>query len=300
LGEQAALTGWAHRLCVAEAGIKEAQGDLPGALDLFDEAERLYVRTPLPDVRPIAALKARNWVRQGQLAQALGWAREQGLSATDELTYLREFEHITLARVLIAQGQNEQAPTFIHTTNELLKRLLQTAEAGQRTGSVIAILIGQALADQAQGDIPGAIAVLERALILAAPEGYVRIFMDEGRPMVALLAKMEGKGGTPAVKAYVRRLLANVEVPQEVRTLPLEAGGNKPAAHNLQAWVEPLSEREMEVLQLLRSELSGPEIARELVVSLNTLRTHTKNIFSKLGVNNRRAAINRAQELDLF
>ena len=105
LGEQAALTGWPHRLCVAQARMKEAQGDLAGALDLLDEAERQYVRNPLPD-RPIAALKARVWVRQGQLTEALAWAREQGLSPDDDLSYLREFEHLTLARVLIARYQN--------------------------------------------------------------------------------------------------------------------------------------------------------------------------------------------------
>ena len=108
LGEQGALTGWPHRLCVAQARMKEAQGDLAGALDLLDEAERLYVRNPLPD-RPVAALKARTWVRQGQLTEALSWVREQSLSPDDDLSYLREFEHLTLARVLIAQIQNQIA-----------------------------------------------------------------------------------------------------------------------------------------------------------------------------------------------
>ena len=112
LGEQTALTGWPHRLCVAQARLKEAQGDLDGALALLDEAERLYVRNPLPD-RPIAALKARVWVRQGKLTEALGWAREQGLSADDDLSYLREFEHITLARVLIARYKSDREMTLL-------------------------------------------------------------------------------------------------------------------------------------------------------------------------------------------
>ena len=102
LGEQGALTGWPHRLGVAQARMKEAQGDLAGALALLDEAERQYVRNPLPD-RPIAALKARVWIRQGKLTEALSWVREQDLSPDDDLSYLREFEHLTLARVLIAR-----------------------------------------------------------------------------------------------------------------------------------------------------------------------------------------------------
>jgi LuxR family maltose regulon positive regulatory protein len=298
LGEQAALTGWPHRLCVAEAGIQEIQGDLAGALDRLNEAERQYVRSPLPNVRPIAALKARIWIRQGRWAEALNWAREQGLSAEDDLNYLREFEHITLARVLIARYKNDGTADAIHAALGLLERLLQAAQAAQRMGSVIAILVVQALAWQAQDDIARALVLLERALDLAEVEGYIRIFVDEGAPMIALLTKFEGKRATPRMKVYVQQLLAALEGSKEAR--PRESLQAMPASHKLQALVEPLSERELEVLKLLRSELSGPEIARELVVSLNTLRTHTKNIFSKLGVNSRRAAIHRAEELDLF
>ena len=182
LGEQAALTGWPHRLCVAQARLKEAQGDLAGALVLLDEAERQYVRNPLPD-RPIAALKARVWVRQGQLTEALAWVREQSLSPDDDLSYLREFEHLTLARVLIARYKTDRVDDDLHAALGLLERLLQAAEAGGRTGSVIEILMLQALAHQAQGDLPRALASLERALTLAEPEGYVQVFVDEGEPI---------------------------------------------------------------------------------------------------------------------
>ena len=121
------------------------------------------------------------WVAQGRLGEALGWAREQGLSADDDLSYLREFEHITLARVLLARYKSDREDRSIHEAMGLLERLLQAAEAGERTGSVIEILVLQALAHQAQGDIPAALVPLERALTLAEPEGYVRIFVDEGR-----------------------------------------------------------------------------------------------------------------------
>ena len=160
LGEQVELPDWQYRWCIAQARLKETQGDLDGALDLLDEAERLYVRTPLPDVRPIAALKARVWVAQGRLAEALDWARERGLSVDDDLSYLREFEHITLARVLIAQYKSDRADRSIHEAVGLLERLLKAAEEGGRTGSVIEILVLQALAHEAQGNIPRAARLL--------------------------------------------------------------------------------------------------------------------------------------------
>ena len=169
-----------YRWYVAMARIKEAQGDLDGALDLLDEAERQYVESPDPDVRPVAALKTRVWVAQGRLTEALGWTRERGLSAHDDLSYLREFEHITLARVLLARYQSDREERYIHEAMGLLERLLKAAEAGGRMGSVIEILVLQALAHEAQGDSPSALVPLERALSLAEPEGYVRSFWTKG------------------------------------------------------------------------------------------------------------------------
>ena len=109
LGEHTGFPQNRYRWRVAMARIREAQGDLDGALDLLDEAERLYVSDFSPNVRPVAAMKTRVWVAQGRLGEALGWAREQGLSAQDDLSYLREFEHITLARVLLAQYRSDRA-----------------------------------------------------------------------------------------------------------------------------------------------------------------------------------------------
>jgi LuxR family maltose regulon positive regulatory protein len=224
------------------------------------------------------------YVRQGRLTEALGWARERGLSADDDLSYLREFEHITLARMLIAEYKSERVERSIHEAMGLLERLLQAAKAGGRTGSVIEVLMLQALAHQAQGDTASALVSLERALTLAEPEGYVRIFVDEGPPMAALLREATKHGIAPNYVSQLRGAFGKVE-------------GTRPVTQLL---IEPLSERELEVLRLLGTELNGPEIARELMVSLNTMRTHTKNIYSKLGVNNRRAAVRRAEELDLL
>jgi LuxR family maltose regulon positive regulatory protein len=257
----------------------------------LDEAEREYVRNPLPDP-PVAALKARMWVRQGRLNEAFAWVREQNLSPDDELSFMREFEHFTLARALIARYNTDRADGDLQAALSLLARLLQAAEAGGRNGSVIEILILQSLAHQAQGDGPRALASLERALSLAEPEGYVRIFVDKGEA-VRLLIEIQSRNRDHPLSGYADKLLSAFAQP--AATTP------KSKIKNLKSEiVEPLSERELEVLKLLRSELSGPEIAEQLIVSLNTLRSHTKSIFNKLGVNNRRAAVRRAEELDLF
>ncbi|HEX2981216.1 MAG TPA: LuxR C-terminal-related transcriptional regulator, partial [Anaerolineaceae bacterium] len=295
MGDRNVLTGWPHRLCIAQARMKEAQGDAAGALALLDEAERLHVRNPLPD-RPIAALKARAWARLGQLNQALAWVSEQGISPSDNLSYLREFEHLTLARVLIARQKTGRADGDIQAALGLLARLLQAAEEGGRVGSAIEILIVQSLALQAQGDQAGALAVLERALTLAEPEGYVCVFVNEGEEMRQLIEKISNNLGHP-LRGYTARLLAAFPQPVTATKPDWTAPVAQAAKTSL---LEPLSDRELEVLRLLRSELTGPEIAQQLVVSLNTLRTHTKNIFNKLGANNRRAAILRAEELGLF
>jgi LuxR family transcriptional regulator, maltose regulon positive regulatory protein len=284
LGEHTGLPQNRYRWRVAMARIRQAEGDLPGALDLLNEAERLYRGDFFPNVRPVPALRARVWIAQGRLGEALGWAREQGLSADDDLSYLREFEHITLARMLLARHQDERAEHSLHQATRLLERLLLAAEEGGRTGRVIEILVLQALTRQRRGDIPAALAGLERAVTLAEPEGYVRVFLDEGPPMASLL-KALAKQRT--ARNYVRQLLAAVT----------ETGPGSPVK---QALIEPLSERELDVLRLLGTDLDGPDIARELTVSLHTVRTHTKHIYAKLAVTNRRAAVRRARELGLL
>ncbi|MGO9082859.1 MAG: BTAD domain-containing putative transcriptional regulator [Streptosporangiaceae bacterium] len=284
LGDHSGLPQNRYRWRVAMARIRQAEGDLGGALELLNEAERLYMGDMFPNVRPVPALKARVWIAQDRLGEALGWAREQGLSVDDHLSYLREFEHITLARMLLARSEGERAEHSVHDATRLLKRLLLAAEEGGRAGHVIEILVLQALAHQTLGDLPAALGCLERALTLAEPEGYVRVFADEGPPMASLLRAAAKRGTT---RNYVRWLLATLS----------ETGQDRPVRHAL---IDPLSERELDVLRLLGTELDGPAIARELMVSLNTMRTHTKNIYVKLAVTNRRAAIRRAAELDLL
>jgi LuxR family transcriptional regulator, maltose regulon positive regulatory protein len=197
LGEHTGLPQNPYRWRVAMARLLEARGDLDGALDLLQDAERLYVSDFFPNVRPVSAVKARVWVAQGKLDEALAWALERGLSVADDLSYLREFEHITLAPVLLAQHA-------ISDALGLLERLLRAADDGARTGSVIEILAQQALTHQMRGDIPAALEPLERALTLAEPEGYARSFVDEGPAMAALLQVAAKRGTAPE---YARQLL---------------------------------------------------------------------------------------------
>jgi LuxR family maltose regulon positive regulatory protein len=288
LGEHAGLPKNRHRRLVATARLRQAEGDIGAALDLLDEAEHLYVGDFSPEVRPIAALRARVGLARGGVDDALTWARGRRLSVDDDLSYLREYEHVTFARALVARYTKDHAEVAVHGATGLLGRLLRAAEDGARTGSVIEILIVQALADHARGDLDGALARLRRAVALAEPEGYVRTFADEGPAMSALLdAAVKGSSTEPGARAYVRRL----------RAAAAGTGDPAPAPRDL---LEPLSPRERDVLRLLATDLDGPDIARELVVSLSTVRTHTRNLYAKLGVSSRRAAVHRADDLGLL
>lgn len=284
LGELLGLPQNRFRWCRTAARIREIEGDLDGAPALLMEAQRLYVSDFFPEVRPIAALKARIWIRQSKVDDALAWVHERHLSATDPPTYFRAFEHLTLARLLLWQAHHERnTPALLQATG-LLERLLHAAEEGGRTRSMTEILVLQALAFRQRGESAEALARLGAALKLAVTEGNLRLFVDEGEPLAAMLRKLAKQG--VAVNA-VRQVLNAFDQPPH--PAPVHAGS-----------YEALSERELEVLRLLQSELGGPELARTLAVSLNTLRTHTKNIYSKLGVGTRRAAVRRAGELGLI
>ncbi|HEY7702884.1 MAG TPA: LuxR C-terminal-related transcriptional regulator [Candidatus Limnocylindrales bacterium] len=275
-----------YRSRVVRARVAQAQGDVESALVQLKEAERLYVSDFSPDLRPVAAIRARMLIAHGRLAEARAWSRAAAVASTDDLTYVREFEHTTLARLLVAEATEGDADA-LGAALDLLDRLLAAAEAGHRRGSRLEILVVQALARHAAGDAATAFASLDAAVAIAGPEGYVRVFLDEGPEMKRLLTTAARRSSAPS---YLGELVRATSV-TSVTTA---------AAPAKQRLVEPLSERELEVLRLLRSDLDGPAIARELVVSLNTLRTHTKNIYAKLGVSSRRTAVRRAEELDLL
>jgi LuxR family maltose regulon positive regulatory protein len=288
LGLQTTLVDWLYRWHVAQAQLKEAAGDLETALALLDEAKRVYIQSLLPDLRPIAALKARIYLKQGRPDKARAWTAERGLSLADEVSYLHEFEHLTLARLEIANP----------LVNALLARLLQAAEAQKRRGSALDILLVQALAHEAQGNRPQALAALDRALTLAEPEGYVRVFVDEGEMMRLLIAdfgvliEKQAHGQDHKLLGYVDKLLTafpqSATVPQsEIRNLKSKM-------------VEPLSPRELEVLRLIEQGFSNQEIADRLFLAVSTVKGYTRTLFDKLQVQRRTEAVVRARELGLL
>jgi len=294
LGERASITENRHRWYVAMAQVRAAGGDYDTAARLLDQAETLYRRGFYPDIRPLAAMRARFHIAQGDLTAAAGWAHDRGVTTDDDPDYLHEYEHLTLARLLLAQHHAGQRSAAQYGTASpvtaalgLLDRLHTAAADTGRDGSVLEIRVLQALAHHAHGDRPRALAALSRAIVEAPePDSNVRLYLDEGAPMLALLrdaADADGYDGV--VQGHARRLLERAKTPA-------------PATEQ-QPLVDPLSQRELQVLRLLGSELTGPEIARELYVSLNTLRTHTKSIFTKLDVNTRAAAVRRAHECGL-
>ncbi len=296
LGEFAGLPQNRYRWRVAMAHIRRAEGNLEDALDLLNEAEHLYAGDLSPNVRPVATFKTRVWIEQGKLNGALVWAREQGLSIDDELSYLHEFDHITLARVFLAQYESDRIDRLLHAAITLLQRLLKAAEEGGRIGSVIEILILHALACQIQGDIPAALEYLKQALMLAEPEGYVRLFVDEGQPMAQLLSTALASGIKPD---YTARLLSYF-VSAEHNSTHVPHAGSAPPISPSQALIEPLSQRELEVLRLVAQGLSNREISERLFIALVTVKVHNSKIFEKLQVRRRTEAVARARELGLL
>ncbi len=291
LGERGSITENRHRWFVAMAQVRVGRGDFEAATQLLDQADALYRSGFYVDIRPIAAMKARLQIAEGDLSSPAGWVADRGLTVYDDPDYLREYEHLTLARLLLAE--NADAPVL-----GLLDRLHAAATDQERDGSVLEISVLQALAHQVHGDLPAALAALGRALVDAPePESYVRLYLDEGAPMLTLLNHAASAAGTvgehrEAVQRQARRLLERASSPRA--TVPMEG------AEPQQSLVDALSQRELEVLRLLDSDLTGPEIARELYVTLNTLRTHTKRIFTKLDAKTRAAAVRRAHERGLL
>jgi ATP/maltotriose-dependent transcriptional regulator MalT len=314
LAEHSSITENRYRWSVAAAQVHAASGDDVGAVQLLDQAHALYRPGFYPELRPIAAMRARVQIAAADTAAAEEWAQDSGVTASEEVTFLREYEHLTLVRLLLARHLRGAAPRDaapggaapggvggaapggvapgssapLSEAFSLLERLHDAA--GKRAGSLLEIGILRALTLHVRGDRPQALAELERTLVRAPePEGYVRLFLDEGAPMLALLRDAVASGGSGLLQQHARGLLdaAGAEMP------PAAALGGVPLP-------DPLSERELEVLRLLDSDLTGPELARQLFVSVNTLRTHTKRIFTKLDVNNRSAAVRRGRELGLL
>jgi LuxR family maltose regulon positive regulatory protein len=272
------------------ARVKQAQGDVAGAGDAMQCAEEMAYSTSAPWAAPLVhAYQVRLWLAQGQVERISDWTERVGLDTEGGRVAQRELEYVTLARVQIARNQPAEALP-------VLERLLEAAAAAGRGGSMIEILALQALALQAHGDPAQAITMLQRALVRAAPEGYLRLFVDEGAPMAALLRAAQAAGIMPE---YVVMLLA--AFPSHVSTdavtsLPFPALTSPLHKRNVP---DMLTERELEVLRLLAAGLSNQAIAQQLIVAIGTVKRHVNSILSKLGVQSRLQAVARAREIGL-
>ena len=288
LGERGSITENRHRWYVAMAQVRVTTGDHTAAKRLLDQAQALYRPGTYPDLRPLAAMQARVDIAAGDFAAAEEWADDHDISAADDASFLREYDHLTLVRLVIARYHRDTDSARLGDVLALLDRLHADADR-TRAGSLLEIGMLRALTHHARGHRLEAHAELNQALAEAPePDGYVRLFLDEGDPMLALLRDASGHDGGEydVLRQHARRLL----------DVASNAPANVPSADRGPL----LSERELEVLRLLDSELTGPEIARHLFVSLNTLRTHTKRIFTKLDANTRATAVRRGHELGLL
>lgn len=286
---------WSVSSLITLARTKQAQGDIEGANDAVQKAQQLASRFDRVNVNYIiaASYRARLDLLQGNIEGAIAWVKERKpelslISAEHENEtdapglpyYLHELETLTLARVYIAQQHPEAAL-------EALEPLLEVATKYRRFGSEIEVRIVQALAYQSQGRMDQAVASIQRSLALAEPEGYVRIFADEGQPMARLLYEVAARKIAPE---YTGRLVAAFPAAPPVSSVQKQQ----------MDMVETLSKREIEVLQLIAEGLSNKEIASKLFVGLHTIKWHTGNIYGKLNVNSRTQAVAKARLLNII
>jgi LuxR family transcriptional regulator, maltose regulon positive regulatory protein len=278
------------------ARIRQAQGDPAGALEAIGQAQRVRLSPQVVALHnPVPVWRARLLLARGEVAEAAQWTRARGLDATDEPSYAREGEYLVLARVLLGTHRPDQALGLLEGLHDL-------AVAQGRTGSVIEVRALQALALAAGGDQFAGLRALAEVLALAGPEGYVRVFVDEGAPIARLLGRLTaaqrtGQAAPPGTvpPQYLDRL---------ARAFQPGTAHAAPSATRLAAGaaglVEPLSDRELQVLGLLAAGRSNQQIADELVVVLDTVKKHVSHIMDKLGAANRTQAVARARALGLL
>jgi LuxR family maltose regulon positive regulatory protein len=275
-GTQADFVDVMLRGYLALVRIRKAQGDLDGALALLEDVEPVVQRMDVPEVKEwVNAFRAQVWLEKGYLEAAFHWAAGHTSNVHDGIYPTIP---VALAQVWLAQGRPDQAL-------QLLDHALQAAEQVGRLGNAIQILVVKALTHRARGDPDRALIDLEKALELAEPEGYFRVFMDEGKPILRLLARTAARN--PA-SGYIQKLLEGLGGPVAIEPI---------ASPQL---IEPLTTRELQVLRLIADGATNQEIANELVLSIYTVKKHISNIYGKLGVDNRVQAVARARHLGLL
>jgi LuxR family maltose regulon positive regulatory protein len=278
----------------ALARIRQARGDAQGAMGALDDFVALALQRGFgaSTLARIGAVRAHLWLMQGNLTAAKHWADTAGPGPDAPVCYPKELEFLVLARVLTAKKDRRVVG--------LLDRLLADAEIHGRTRSAIEILVLQSLAHKNFGRSLRWQAALERALALAEPEGYVRVFADEGAAMATLLRHAYGQGIAPEFVMQLLKSFGHRTVEQTVARAPSRGlnGGHAEWRPALDVLIDPLTPRESEILGLLASGASNQELAQRLFVTTNTIKAHVHHIFGKLGVKNRTQAIIRAQAID--
>lgn len=278
---------------VMKARLEQAQGDLEGASRAMQEAVKLMKehRVPATTISLVEAFRVRLLLVQDRPA-ALRWAEQSGLKTTHEISFIRELEYRSLARVAAAQGETAQALS-------LLRRLTGSAESAGRMGWVIHLLALQAVILYGSGNFEEAEEALERVLRLAQPEDYRRVFLDEGEPMAKLLIRIKEasrkKGQDPRLVVYLDQILAELGIDEQAGVHPGRLSVGVQAG-----LVEPLSDRELEVLGLLAAGKTNQQIANELYLAVGTVKRHLNNIFGKLDVQNRTQCVAKAREIRLI
>ena len=287
--DDVAMHCWCH-LC--QMRVLYSHGDLDGIEKSIQAMTVVGREMKFPPwfITHLGAWQVRLWLGQGNLECASNWIEERGFN-TDEnvnpphdLEYLSIIEYVVLSRILIAQGRLDDAA-------ELLQSLLEIVETKGQTSQAIEIILLQALAYQAKGEIDKAINLLEKAINIAKPKGFFRIFVDEGPPMARLLLETLTRDIS---RDYVRKLLTAFpsEAPKQTPAFKLQDADSE--------WIEPLSNRETEVLQLIGEGLSNKEIANRLFLAQSTVKVHTRNIYNKLGIHNRINAVSKAKALGIL
>jgi LuxR family maltose regulon positive regulatory protein len=276
--------GFPREASVAMAFLHQALGDEQAAISWMRRAEAMALTAPRPQIMAQVALsKVRLQLAQGQVTAAHRWAQASNLDIRQVPDFGAEPTYLTLVRIALAQKDRISLPAAVKAMRQLLNR----AEAQQRWGRAIEILILQALAYQALDQAEQAFEALEKALIMAEPEGYVRRFVDEDQPMADLLARMKAEGR--GMNHYLLKLRAAIKIEQ-----------SQSSSFRPQPVVEPLTERELEILNLIAAGLSNKAIAETLFVTVGTVKRHTMNIYGKLEVNSRTQATAKARALKLI
>ncbi len=280
------LPGTKYRYHLTKALIKQAQEEFEAALNALAEAEFWYIRTPFVNLHAFDAVRARIYVQRGQLAQAADWANRQMVTLETPLTYLDEYAHISWLNVALARYQHNynqgQDEALLEHANTLSEQLITQAQLQNRITSLIELLVIQARIQLVKGQHPRALVSLENALTLAEPEGFRHIFLAVGHTLAPLLKEVTSRS------TFAANLLTHVEPSPSY------------AFDAVDGLLEPLSERELEILRLLPTGRSSPDLASYLHISVNTVKTHLKNIYSKLGVHKRHEAVTRAQDLEII